>query len=159
MTRALLRTLFVVALILCASFSVVAGEKEKGSINWLPMPEDKAPSTISKWKAAILSYTQPVRDKLLGPPETLLIQAEFHALKLTKSARSILPIATATNHGRLLGVVLTQSERTKLQQAIKANGSITMTAAPRMTVPEGMRAKISDGKKLNFDGSTYLRTL
>lgn len=117
--------LLVFALVVGASFSLVAEEKGKGSIKCLPMPEGREPSTIAKWKAAILQYTQPIRG-------SLLIVGEFHRYDLDDVAESILPVAGAANSDGFLGAVLLSKERVAFRNAVKSNKGFDTIAAPNL---------------------------
>lgn len=91
----------------CGSSNAAETANDRAGIKWLPMPENHEQSTIAKWKSAVLRYTRPARDKLLGPPPQILISAEFYTYQLNEVSRAILPAATTTNQGGVLGAVLT----------------------------------------------------
>jgi hypothetical protein len=122
-------------------------------ITWLPLTQDSPPTRTEELRGEILTFLEPLRQKVFGDPEVILSAAFFVELSPTAISRNVLPSATSTNLDGTLAGVLSASKFPGFLKTLRATEGVTIFSAPRVTTGERNRARLTSTRTIQIDGT------
>lgn len=130
-------------------------------IVWLPVTQTSPPSKIARLRDDLLTFLEPLRRRLFGPPKAVQTTAHFVEIIPGSEAHAVLPGATSTNIDGTVAHVLSPIEFSSLWKRLQVTRGAEEMASPRATSLEGQRARISitGGIQIDKTNATFGRTV